>query len=113
MQGTSRGPGVTDVIYPGLGMSGSVKTTVGSVRRPDMKPPPPGRVVVVVDLVAEDGVGVAGGRAAVVARARNAVARAQQGRVVGRPGVVDGDAARGVSFARGVGPRAALLRADR
>src|SRR5207249_2721502 len=47
MQGTSRGPGVTDVIYPGLGMSGSVKTTVESVRRPDMKPPPPGRVVVV------------------------------------------------------------------
>src|SRR5439155_1211174 len=62
MQGTSRAPGVTDVIYPGLGMSGSVKTTVGSVRRPDMKPPPPGRVVVVVDLVAVDVVVVVGGR---------------------------------------------------
>src|SRR5207245_2037130 len=66
MQGTSRGPGVTDVIYPGLGMSGSVKTTVGSVRRPDMKPPPPGRVVVVVDLVAVDVVVVVGGRVVVV-----------------------------------------------
>src|SRR5207249_327437 len=62
MQGTSRGPGVTGVIYPGLGILDSVKTTVGSVRRPDMKPPPPGRVVVVVDLVMVDDVVVGGGR---------------------------------------------------
>src|SRR5438874_1802437 len=86
MQGTSRGPGVTDVIYPGLGMSGSVKTTVGSDRRPDMKPPPPGRVVVVVDLVAVDVVVVIGGRVVVVVVDDDVVV---EGRVV--VVVVDGD----------------------
>src|SRR5439155_1253003 len=76
MQGTSRGPGVTDVIYPGLCMSGSVKTTVGSDRRPDMKPPPPGRVVVVVGddgVVGARVVVVLGGSVVVVVKAPGGV----------------------------------------
>src|SRR5207247_1563878 len=50
MIGTWKTAGRTGSSYAGLGVSGSVKTTVGSVTRPDRKPPPV-RVVVVVGVV--------------------------------------------------------------
>ncbi len=52
MIGTWKTVGLTGSSYAGLGVSGSVKTTVGSVTRPDRKPPPV-RVVVVVGVVVD------------------------------------------------------------
>ena len=48
VHGTPKGDGTTGTRYVGLGRLGSVRTTVGSVRIPDRKPPLPTRVVVVV-----------------------------------------------------------------
>src|SRR5207247_9507195 len=52
MIGTWKTAGLTGSSYAGLGVSGSVKTTVGSVTRPDRKPRPV-RVVVAVGLVVD------------------------------------------------------------
>ncbi|TMB00242.1 MAG: hypothetical protein E6J57_08370 [Deltaproteobacteria bacterium] len=48
--GTWKTAGLTGSSYAGLGVSGSVKATAGSVTRADTKPPPV-RVVVVVGVV--------------------------------------------------------------
>src|SRR5205807_9207704 len=67
---TPKGAGLTGTRYAGLGVSGSVRTAVGSVTRPDWKPSDVGEagvvvvggpVVVVVDVVV-----TVGGRVVVV-----------------------------------------------
>src|SRR5437899_8480821 len=65
VHGTPKGDGTTGTRYDGLGRLGSVRTTVGSVRIPDRKPPLPTRVVVVV-VGGRVVVVVVGGRVVVV-----------------------------------------------
>src|SRR5207247_403980 len=73
MIGTWKTVGLTGSSYAGLGVSGSVKTTVGSVTRPDRKPPPV-RVVVVVGVVVD--VVVAPGRSVVGDHVQASILRA-------------------------------------
>src|SRR5438128_11314648 len=65
VHGTPKGDGTTGTRYVGLGRLGSVRTSVGSVRIPDRKPPLPTRVVVVV-VGGRVVVVVVGGRVVVV-----------------------------------------------
>src|SRR5881396_2300092 len=81
MHGRPKGDGVTGTRYVGLGRLGSLRTTVGSVRIPDMKPPLPTRVVVVV-VGGRVVVVVVGGRVVVVVVGGRGVVVVVGGRVV-------------------------------